>query len=144
MADEHLPNRIIVCIAMKAFYALVSSVIRGLNPLKTKLAVVVNIKRSGSVVLAATPLLKKEGIKTGSRLFDIPKRKDIHGEIYQDFELYSSLVLQYVAPEDFYTYSIDELFNGVTASLHLFAETSEELKVQLAWHRYVRSLNKCK
>lgn len=27
---------------------------------------------------AATPLLKKEGIKTGSRLFDILKRKDIY------------------------------------------------------------------
>ena len=29
-------------------------------------------KRSGSVVLAATPLLKKEGIKTESRLFNMP------------------------------------------------------------------------
>ncbi len=27
---------------------------------------------------AATPLLKKEGIKTGSRLFDITKGKDIY------------------------------------------------------------------
>nr|WP_318619404.1 hypothetical protein [Priestia megaterium] len=58
-----LPNRVIICIDMKAFYASVSSVIRGLNPLKTRLAVVGDIKRSGSVVLAATPLLKKEGTK---------------------------------------------------------------------------------
>ncbi|CAH0274539.1 hypothetical protein SRABI82_03756 [Priestia megaterium] len=62
MEDEQLPNRIIICIDMKAFYASVSSVIRGFNPLKTKLAVVGDIKRSGSVVLAATPLLKK-GLK---------------------------------------------------------------------------------
>ncbi|GMG75109.1 type VI secretion protein ImpB [Bacillus megaterium] len=73
-----LPNTVIICIDMKVFFASVSSVIRGLDPLKTRLAVVGDIKRSGSVVLAATPLLKKEGIKTGSRLFDIPKRKDIH------------------------------------------------------------------
>ncbi|MED4169685.1 DNA polymerase thumb domain-containing protein [Priestia megaterium] len=73
-----LPNRVIICIDMKSFFASVSSVIRGLDPLKTKLAVVGDIKRSGSVVLAATPLLKKEGIKTGSRFFEIPKRKDIH------------------------------------------------------------------
>ncbi|MED4292938.1 hypothetical protein P4678_24430 [Priestia megaterium] len=87
---------------MKAFYASVSSVIRGLNPLKTRLAVVGDIKQSGSVVLAATPLLKKEGIKTGSRLFEIPKRKDIH-VVNPSIDRYikasnyiSSLVLQYV------------------------------------------------
>ncbi|CAH0274576.1 DNA polymerase IV [Priestia megaterium] len=39
----------------------------------------------------------------------------------------SSLVLQYVAPEDFHAYSIDELFIDATASLHLFARTPEEL-----------------
>jgi len=111
----------------------VSSVIRGLDPLKTRLAVVGDIKRSGSVVLAATPLLKKEGIKTGSRLFEIPKRKDIH-VVNPSMERYikasnyiSSLVLQYVAPEDFHAYSIDELFIDATASLHLFAQTPEEL-----------------
>ncbi|WP_328263277.1 hypothetical protein [Priestia megaterium] len=97
-----LPNRVIICIDMKAFYASVSSVIRGLNPLKTRLAVVGDIKQSGSVVLAATPLLKKEGIKTGSRLFEIPKRKDIH-VVNPSIDRYikasnyiSSLVLQYV------------------------------------------------
>ena len=78
MDDEKLPNRVIICIDMKSFFASVSSVIRGLNPLKTRLAVVGNIKRPGSVVLAATPLLKKEEIKIGSRFFDIPKRKDTH------------------------------------------------------------------
>jgi DNA polymerase V len=118
---------------MKSFFASVSSVIRGLDPIKTRLAVVGDIKRSGSVVLAATPLLKKEGIKTESRLFDIPKRKDIH-VVNPSMERYiktsnyiSSLVLQHVAPEDFHAYSIDELFIDATASLHLFAGTPEEL-----------------
>jgi DNA polymerase V len=60
-----LPNRVIICINIKSFFASVSSVIRGLDPLKTKLAVVGDIRWSGSVVLAATLLLKKEGIKTG-------------------------------------------------------------------------------
>ncbi|MEH7413121.1 damage repair protein, partial [Priestia megaterium] len=133
MDDGQLPNKVIICIDMKAFYASVSSVIRGLTPLKTKLAVVGDTKRSGSVVLAATPLLKKEGIKTGSRLFEIPQRKDIH-VVDPSMERYikasnyiSSLVLQYVAPEDFHAYSIDELFIDATASLHLFARTPEEL-----------------
>ncbi|KWU54160.1 Y-family DNA polymerase [Priestia megaterium] len=133
MDYEYLPNRVIICIDMKAFFASVSCVIRRLDPLKTKLAVVGDTKRSGSVVLAATPLLKKEGIKTGSRLFDIPRRKDIH-VVNPSMERYvkasnyiSSLVLQYVAPEDFHAYSVDELFIDATASLHLFARTPEEL-----------------
>jgi len=123
-----LPNRVIICIDVRSFFASVSCVIRGLNPLKTRLAVVGDVKRSGSVVLAATPLLKKEGIKTGSRLFDITKRKDIH-VVNPSMKRYikasnyiSSLVLQYVAPEDFHAYSID-----ATASLHLFVRTPEEL-----------------
>lgn len=41
---------------------------KGLDPLETKLAVVADTKRQGSVVLAATPKLKEIGIKTGSRL----------------------------------------------------------------------------
>jgi len=56
-----LPNRVIICIDMKSFFASVSCVIRQFDPLKTKLAVVGDTKRSGSVVLTATPLLKKEG-----------------------------------------------------------------------------------
>ena len=39
----------------------------GLDPLETKLAVVADTKRQGSVVLAATPKVKEIGIKTGSR-----------------------------------------------------------------------------
>ena len=39
-----------------------------MDPLTTKLAVVADTKRQGSVVLAATPKLKELGIKTGSRL----------------------------------------------------------------------------
>ena len=49
-----------------------------LNHLETKLAVVADTKRQGSVVLAATPKLKEIGIKTGSRLFEIPHRNDIY------------------------------------------------------------------
>ena len=51
---------------------------KGLDPLETKLAVVADTKRQGSVVLAATPKLKEIGIKTGSRLFEIPHRNDIY------------------------------------------------------------------
>lgn len=43
----------------KEFFASVSCIQKGLNPLETKLAVVADTKRQGSVVLAATPKLKR-------------------------------------------------------------------------------------
>ncbi len=51
---------------------------KGLDPMTEKLAVVADTKRQGSVVLAATGPLKALGIKTGSRLFEIPHRNDIY------------------------------------------------------------------
>lgn len=71
-------NRDVLCIDLKSFFASVSCVRKGLDPMTTKLAVVGDTKRQGSVVLAATPPLKELGIKTGSRLFEIPNRSDIY------------------------------------------------------------------
>ena len=62
-----LEDRDVLCIDQKLF-ASVSCMEKGLDPLTTKLAVVADTKRQGSVVLAATPKLKELGIKTGSRL----------------------------------------------------------------------------
>lgn len=43
----------------RVFFASVSCIQKGLNPLETKLAVVADTKRQGSVVLANTPKLKR-------------------------------------------------------------------------------------
>lgn len=66
----------ILCVDMKSFFATCECVERGFDPLKKKLAVVGNVEKDGSVVLAASPALKKMGIKTGSRLFEIKELKD--------------------------------------------------------------------
>ena len=63
-----LEERDILCIDQKSFFASVSCIQKGLDPMKEKLAVVADTKRQGSVVLAATGPLKAIGIKTGSRL----------------------------------------------------------------------------
>lgn len=126
-------NRDILCIDLKSFYASVSCILNGLDPMKTKLAVVGDTKRQGSVVLAATPPLKELGIKTGSRLFEIPQRKDIYitnpkMRTYMDISTkISKTIMRYSAPEDFWQYSIDECFCDVTNSYHLFASTPFEL-----------------
>lgn len=122
-------NRDILCVDQKSFFASVSCILKGLDPLTTKLAVVGNTKRKGSVVLAATPELKKLGIKTGSRLYEIPSRSDIYiiNPSMQTYIEYSSriseIALKYVHPEDFHQYSIDEFFMDITDSYHLFSNT---------------------
>ena len=62
-----LEDRDVLCIDQKSFCECFVYG-KGLDPLETKLAVVADTKRQGSVVLAATPKLKEIGIKTGSRL----------------------------------------------------------------------------
>lgn len=80
-------------------------------------------------MLAASPELKKLGIKTGNRLFEIPNRSDIFiinpsMKIYLDYsQKISEIALKYVAPEDFHQYSVDEFFMDITASFHLFADS---------------------
>ncbi|PGE01484.1 damage repair protein [Bacillus pseudomycoides] len=52
-----------------SFFASCACVMRGLDPLKVKLAVVGDVSRNGSIVLAATPELKKLGISTATRFY---------------------------------------------------------------------------
>ncbi|WP_410993569.1 DinB/UmuC family translesion DNA polymerase [Bacillus cereus] len=72
-----LPNRIILCVDLRSFYASVSCIKMGLDPMHTKLVVVGDVNRSGSILLAATPPLKALGVKKMARLYEIPRRKDI-------------------------------------------------------------------
>ena len=129
-----LEDRDVLCIDQKSFFASVSCMEKGLDPLTTKLAVVADTKRQGSVVLAATPKLKELGIKTGSRLFEIPHRNDIY-IINPSMRKYlnvsvaiSKIALRYVPPEDLHQYSIDGkkiffFFMDVTDSYHRFNST---------------------
>ncbi|MFL0488420.1 hypothetical protein CN931_28615 [Bacillus sp. AFS054943] len=78
-----LPNRIILCVDLRSFYASVSCIKKGLDPRYTKLAVVGDVNQSGSIVLAATPPLKALGIRKMARLYEIPKRPDIFGPCHK-------------------------------------------------------------
>ncbi|CAM5360197.1 UV damage repair protein UvrX OS=Lysinibacillus sphaericus OX=1421 GN=LS41612_13005 PE=3 SV=1 [Lysinibacillus sphaericus] len=64
MNYEAMPNRPIMCIDMKCFYASIVAMLHGLDVLKTPVAVVANFDQPGSVVLAASPLMKKRNIKS--------------------------------------------------------------------------------
>ncbi|WP_264189782.1 Y-family DNA polymerase [Bacillus carboniphilus] len=112
---------------MKSFYASCSAVLMGLDPLDCYLAVVGDKDRKGSVVLAASPKLKKEyGIKTGARLFEIPNDPKIH-IVHPKMALFvristeiSRLFHRYVPKEAIHTYSIDESFIKVDGAERLW------------------------
>ncbi len=114
---QTMKQRTILCVDMKSFYASCSALALGLDPMECYLAVVADTTRSGSVVLAATPKLKKDfNIKTGNRLFEIPKDPRIH-LVNAQMGLYLDISTQltrffttYVPFESIHVYSVDESF----------------------------------
>lgn len=112
---SQLPRNKILCVDMKSFFASVEAVDRGLDPLKTCLAVVGDKTRAGAVVLAASPALKKKyGIKTGHRLFEIPGAAEIiivnaRMGLYLKRSLEITLLFRKFVPLNaIHVYSIDE------------------------------------
>ncbi len=127
-------HRQIVCIDLKTFYASCECIDRGLNPHKTSL-VVTDIKRGGnsSITLAVTPYLKKLGVKSRCRVFELPRISNI---IYvrprMRFYLQKSMEIlniyyDFFSEEDIYVYSVDEVFIDLTPYLKLYNKSSVEL-----------------
>ena len=126
------PRNKILCVDMKSFYASISAVMMGLDPLECYLAVVGNTERQGSVVLAASPKLKQDfKIKTGSRLFEIPDDPRIHivNPKMDTFINVSTKITQlfyrYVPECDVHTYSIDESFLKVDGVMRMWNSVEE-------------------
>ena len=115
-----------MCIDVKSFFASVEAVRRGLDPLEAYIAVVSDVKRTGAIVLASSPRVKLEyNIKTGNRLFEIPKRSPIM-VVEPNMALYihvnqaiQNIFRRFVIDEDLHIYSIDESILDVTASHNL-------------------------
>ncbi|WP_216829545.1 Y-family DNA polymerase [Alkalihalobacterium elongatum] len=129
---ETIEKRSILCVDMKSFYASCSALALGLDPLECYLAVVADTERSGSVVLAATPKLKKDfGIKTGSRLFEIPDDPRIQlvnaqMAMYLDTSVeLTKFFTRYVPFEAIHVYSVDESFLQVDGTERLWGSASQ-------------------
>lgn len=144
-----LPNRIILCVDLRSFYASVSCIKMGLDPMYTKLAVVGDVNRNGSIVLAATPPLKALGVKKMARLYEIPRKIDILVvnpimDTYIKCSNYiTKIALQYVPIEDFHQYSIDEFFMDITDSIHLFANDPYEFALKFKREIYAKTRIEC-
>lgn len=138
------PRRHILCIDVKSFFASVEAVDRNLHPLEAYIAVVSKPDNNGGLVLASSPMVKQMyGIKTGSRVFDIPRRSKIQiVEPRMAFYLEKNIEIlrifkQFVANDDLLVYSIDESFLDVTHSHSLFGNAEEiAKKIQyLVWKK---------
>lgn len=125
----------ILCIDMKSFYASCSALALGLDPLTCYLAVVADTERGGSVILAATPKLKKDfGLKTGSRLFEVPKDPRIRlvnaqMATYLDTSAeITRFLMKYVPFEAIHVYSVDESFIQADGTERLWGSAEELAK----------------
>ncbi|MGE6514028.1 DNA polymerase thumb domain-containing protein [Lysinibacillus sphaericus] len=135
MNYEGMPNRPIMCIDMKCFYASCVAMLHGLDILETPVAVVANFDQPGSVVLAASPLMKEKfKIKTGRRRYEIPKHPDIRlFEPKMSFFIQMSmtiteLISNYVPVDAIHVYSVDESFVDLTGTKNLWGSPEETAK----------------
>ncbi len=130
-----LPNRSIACIDMMSFYASCIAVLHDLDVRTVPIAIVGNFQQKGSVVLAASPAMKKRfRVKTGTRLFEIPNHPDIQlFEPKMSYFLEMSMAVteilhKYVPKEAIHVYSVDESFIDLTGTKDLWGPP--ELTIQ--------------
>ena len=132
-----MKNDVIFVIDMKAFYASVECVERGLNPLTTKLVVTDTTRKESTIVLSVSHALKMMGVPSRCRRKDLP---NIDGMIFAipQMEKYVkksaeivSIFLDFVGQDDLHIYSIDESFLNVGPYLKLYKCTPHELALKI-------------
>ena len=126
-------QRMYVCIDLKSFYASVECVDRELDPLTTKLVVADPERTQKTICLAISPAMKKLGIRNRCRVFEIPENLDyiiapprMQRYIDVSADIYA-VYLKYIAKEDIYVYSIDEVFMDVTDYLSMYQMNAPQL-----------------
>lgn len=132
---EQLPDRKIVCLDMRSFYASCAAVREGLDIMDTPIAIIANKNRKGGVILAASPPLKKKfGVKTGMRLFEIPDDPSIRlieptMQFYIDVSMEITRHLNHFVPKEaIHVYSIDESFIDLGGTERLWGPPLETVR----------------
>ena len=122
-------EKVIIIIDIKSFFASCECVRLGLDPYAYPLVVANPYQGNGAMTLAVTPYLKKMGVKSRSRLFEIPKNikyKIVPPRLGYYEEMSKKVItifLKYVSIEDIHIYSIDESFIDITPYLKLYQNT---------------------
>ena len=131
------PNRNIICIDLKSFFASCECLIRNLDPFTTPLVVANKNQGNGAITLAVTPFLKIKGVKSRGRLYEIPNHIK-YTIVNPQMKLYMQkscevvkVYLDFVAEEDLHIYSIDECFLDVTDYLKMYNKNDYELALTI-------------
>ena len=130
-------KRSFMCIDLKSFFASCECIDRGLDPFTTPLVVASTTQGQGALTLAITPYLKKQGIKSRGRLYEIPKDVkymivDPRMKLYQEKSKdVINVYLEFVDSKDLHVYSIDECFLDVTTYLKYYNNTDIELAEEI-------------
>lgn len=128
-----LPNRNIIVIDLKSFFASCECVERHLDPFSIDLVVANPHQGNGAITLAITPHLKAQGVKSRTRLYDIPKnikytivppRMSLYLKMSKEV---INIYLDYVSMEDLHVYSVDEAFLDLTNYLKMYKKTDYEM-----------------
>lgn len=132
---EGLEDRKIICIDIRSFFASCAAADAGLDIMRTPIAVIGNLEQKGSIVLAASPMMKKKfGVKTGTRLFEIPDHPSIHLiEPKMEFFVRVSMEItrylnQFVPSEAIHVYSVDECFADLGGTEKLWGPVESTIK----------------
>ncbi len=126
MFEQYKLNDNIICIDFKSYYATVECIKRGLDPEKVKLCVANPKGGPGAIALALSPGLKKAGINGRPRLREMLMIPDLivvkpNMQDYIDMSVrILKIYLEFVAREDIFIYSIDEVFIDLTKYLRLY------------------------
>ncbi len=137
MKKDFYFERHILSIDLKSFFASCECVVRKLDPFSVPLVVANPKQGGGAITLAVSPYLKKQGVPSRGRIYEIPKNIKYmivppRMSLYIKFsEKVLSVYLDYVSKEDIHVYSIDECFLDVTDYLTLYKKTDYELAEEI-------------
>lgn len=127
-------EQVIAIIDLKSFYASCECMARDLDPFTTPLVCCDPYRGEGTVVMSATPYLKKKyGVPNVCRKKDLPNVPNmIFAQPRMSFYLQVSarivsIFLDYVAEEDLHVYSVDESFLNLGPYLSLYQVRPEEV-----------------
>lgn len=133
---DKFPRRNIACIDMMSFYASCMASLHNLDVQKVPIAVVGNLERNGSVVLAASPPMKKRfRVKTGTRMYEIPHHPDIrlfNPEMSYFLKMsmaVTRILHKYVPIEAIHVYSVDESFIDLTGTEKLWGDPVQTVRL---------------
>lgn len=126
-------KRTIAVIDLKAFYAYVECLDRGLDPWKAPLIVADKERGKNTIILSVSPYLKAHGVPSRLRVKELPAGFNyIYATPRMDRYIRRScevvnVFMDFVAEEDIHVYSIDEAFIDLTTYLSYYKKTGVEM-----------------